>query len=202
MINNIIFDLGNVLLDFKPIEYLRTKFDDEEKIQEIFEEIFLSEEWPMLDRGVITEEEAINRICCRSNGNVELIKLAMCNWYEMFTPIEDTVEVLKRLKDKGYKIYYLSNFHMQSFENVTQRYEFFKYFDGGVASYEEKALKPEEDIYKRLVERYKIHPEESIFIDDIAVNIEGAKKLGFETIHFKSTADLKNLQSLSDDYPI
>ncbi|MFT8316351.1 MAG: HAD family phosphatase [Clostridium sp.] len=196
MINNIIFDLGNVLLDFKPVEYLRTKFDDEEKIQEIFEEIFLSEEWPMLDRGVITEEEAIDRICSRSNGNVELIKFVMCNWYEMFTPIEDTVIALKKLKDKGYKIYYLSNFHMLSFESVTKRYEFFKYFDGGVVSYEEKALKPEEDIYKRLVERYEIHPEESIFIDDIAVNIEGAKKLGFETIHFNSIEDLKNLQSL------
>lgn len=199
MINNIIFDLGNVLLDFKPVEYLRTKFDDEEKIQELFEEIFLSEEWPMLDRGVITEEEAIDRICSRSNGNVELIKLVMGNWYEMFTPIEDTVIALKKLKDKGYKIYYLSNFHMLSFEDVTKRYEFFKYFDGGVVSYEEKALKPEEDIYKRLVERYKIHPEESIFIDDIAVNVEGAKKLGFETIHFKSTEDLKNLQSLFHD---
>lgn len=196
MINNIIFDLGNVLLDFKPVEYLRTKFDDEEKIQEIFEEIFLSEEWPMLDRGVITEEEAIDRICSRSNGNVELIKFVMCNWYEMFTPIEDTVIALKKLKDKGYKIYYLSNFHMLSFENVTKRYEFFKYFDGGVVSYEEKALKPEEDIYKRLIKRYEIHPEESVFIDDIAVNIEGAKKLGFETIHFKSIEDLKNLQSL------
>lgn len=196
MINNIIFDLGNVLLDFKPVEYLRTKFDDEEKIQEIFEKIFLSEEWPMLDRGVITEEEAIERICSRSNGNVELIKFVMCNWYEMFTPIEDTVIALKKLKEKGYKIYYLSNFHMLSFESVTKRYEFFKYFDGGVVSYEEKALKPEEDIYKRLVERYEIHPEESIFIDDIAVNIEGAKKLGFETIHFKSIEDLKNLQSL------
>lgn len=196
MINNIIFDLGNVLLDFKPVEYLRTKFDDEEKIQEIFEEIFLSEEWPMLDRGVITEEEAIDRICSRSNGNVELIKFVMCNWYEMFTPIEDTVIALKKLKDKGYKIYYLSNFHMLSFENVTKRYEFFKYFDGGIVSYKEKALKPEEDIYKRLIKRYEIHPEESVFIDDIAANIEGAKKLGFETIHFKSIEDLKNLQSL------
>jgi len=58
---NIIFDLGNVLLNFKPVEYLHTKILDKEKVQQIYEEIFTSEEWLMLDRGVITEEEAVNK---------------------------------------------------------------------------------------------------------------------------------------------
>ncbi|KAJ53591.1 putative hydrolase of the HAD superfamily [Clostridium tetanomorphum] len=193
MIKNVIFDLGNVLINFNPMEYLHKKVSDKEKIQEIFEEIFLSEEWAMLDKGVITEEEAIERICSRSNGNDELIRVVMDNWYEMLTPIEDIVETLKRLKDKGYKVYYLSNFHMLAFENVTNRHEFFKYFDGGVVSFKEKLLKPEKDIYNKLIERYKINPKESVFIDDTEINIEGAKKLGFNTIHFKDNIDLKDL---------
>lgn len=193
MIKNVIFDLGNVLINFNPMEYLHKKVSDKEKIQEIFEEIFLSEEWAMLDKGVITEEEAIERICSRSNGNDELIRVVMDNWYEMLTPIEDIVETLKRLKDKGYKVYYLSNFHMLAFENVTNRHEFFKYFDGGVVSFKEKLLKPENDIYNKLIERYKINPKESVFIDDTEINIEGAKKLGFNTIHFKDNIDLKDL---------
>lgn len=193
MIKNIIFDLGNVLLDFNPKEYLRNKIKDEKKVQELYEEIFLSEEWPMLDRGTISEEEAINKICTRYNENSQLIRAAMDNWYEMLNPIEKNVAVLKKLKDKGYNLYYLSNFHMLAFENVTKRHDFFKFFDGGVVSYEEKLLKPEEDIYNKLVERYTLKPNESVFVDDTLKNIEKAKKMGFGVIHFKDASDLEAL---------
>lgn len=193
MIKNVIFDLGNVLLNFNPIEYLRKKVNDEEKVQEIFKEIFLSKEWAMLDKGLITEEEAMDRICSRSNGNDKLIRLAMDNWYEMLTPIEDMIGTLKKLKNKGYKIYYLSNFHMLAFEDVTNKNEFFQLFDGGVVSFKEKLLKPEKDIYNKLIERYKIDPKESVFIDDTEANIAGAKELGFQTIHFKNSIDLEKI---------
>ncbi len=193
MIKNIIFDLGNVLFKFNPLEYLRGKFDNEVVIQKIQKEIFSSEEWIMLDRGGITEAEAISRICSRNEENAKFIKLTMDNWYEMLTPIEEVVEVLKELKVRGYNIYYLSNFHMLAFENITKRYDFLKVFDGGVVSYEEKLLKPEEEIYVRLVEKYNLNPEESVFIDDTAANVEAAKKLGFQGIHFNSVIDLKDL---------
>lgn len=193
MVKNIIFDLGNVLIRFEPIGYLRKKISNEMKVQEIFKEVFLSEEWGMLDKGVITEEEAINKICSRSNGNGELIRLAMDNWYEMLTPIEHIVDTLKKLKGKGYKIYYLSNFHELAFEDVTKKYEFFKCFDGGVVSFKEKLLKPEKDIFNKLIERYKIDPKESVFIDDTDENVEQAKKLGFQTIHFKNNIDIEKI---------
>lgn len=193
MVKNIIFDLGNVLINFEPIGYLRKKISNEMKVQEIFKEVFLSEEWGMLDKGVITEEEAINKICSRSNGNDELIRLAMDNWYEMLTPIEHIVDTLKKLKDEGYKIYYLSNFHELAFEDVTKKYEFFKCFDGGVVSFKEKLLKPEKDIFNKLIERYKIDPKESVFIDDTDENVEQAEKLGFQTIHFKNNIDIEKI---------
>lgn len=188
---NIIFDLGNVLLNFKPVEYLHTKILDKEKVQQIYEEIFTSEEWLMLDRGVITEEEAVNKICNRSVENNELIQSVMHNWYELFTPIEDTVKVLKELKHKGYRLYVLSNFHLLAYEDVTKRYDFFKYFDGGIISYKKKLMKPEKDIYDKLVEKYKISPKESVFIDDTMENIESAAKLGFKAIHFINSKDLR-----------
>ena len=191
MVKNIIFDLGNVLLNFKPIVYLHTQISDKAKVQEIYEEIFTSKEWLMLDRGMITEEDAINEICNRSTENTELIKLAMNNWYQLLTPIEGTVEILKKLKHKRYGLYVLSNFHLLAYEDVTKRYEFFKYFDGGIISYKEKLIKPDKDIYDKLIKKYKINPKESIFIDDTIENIESARMLSFKTILFINSKDLR-----------
>jgi len=191
MIKNVVFDLGNVLLSFKPLEYLREKVEDEAKIDELHKEIFLSEEWLMLDRGVITEEEAIDRLCTRSIDNSELIKLCMNNWYEILTPIEDTVEILKEIKSRGYRTFILSNFHLLAYEDVIKRYDFFKSFDGGIISYKENLLKPESQIYEKLILKYNINPKESIFIDDTKANTEGASNMGFETILFDNVIDLR-----------
>lgn len=191
MYKNIIFDIGNVLLNFKPEEYLKTKIIESDKILEVYKELFQSKEWLMLDRGTITEEEAKSILINKSSKNGHLIKLAFENWYEMLTPIEDSVKILKELKDADYKVYFLSNYHLLAFENVTKRYNFFNFFDGGVVSYKENQIKPEEEIYKRIIEKYKIKPKKSIFIDDGQSNIDGASKLNFNTILFKSSKDLR-----------
>ena len=191
MIKNIVFDLGNVLLSFKPLEYLRTKVTDERKIEQLHKEIFSSEEWLMLDRGIITEEEAINRLCDRNPHNSELIKLSMDNWYEILTPIEETVEILKEVKAKGYRTFVLSNFHLLAYEDVIKRCGFFKFFVGGIISYKENLLKPESEIYEKLILKYDIDPTETIFIDDTKVNVEGAQKLGIETILFTNPEELR-----------
>ncbi|MEW9094057.1 MAG: HAD family phosphatase [Clostridiaceae bacterium] len=192
MIKTIIFDLGNVLLNFSPIEYLSSKIPDEIKVQEVYKEIFLSEEWILLDRGDITEEEAVDRIYNRSSNNKKLIKLSMENWYELLTPIEESVKILKEVKLSGYKTLALSNFHLLAYENVIKKYNFFNYFDGGIISFKENLLKPENEIYKKLIMKYNIEPKEAIFIDDTKDNIESAKKLGFETILFDNPINLRN----------
>ncbi len=191
MIKNVIFDLGNVLLSFDPQGYLRTKIDNESKVQELYNEIFLSEEWPMLDRGTVTEQDAIERIAQRSQGNQELIKLCMANWHDILIPMEENIRVLKDIKANGYKTFILSNFHSLAYEKVTNRYDFFKLFDGGIISYRENLLKPEKAIYNTLAERYGIKPSESIFVDDTRVNIEGAREVGFETILFDGSINLR-----------
>ena len=128
MIKNIIFDLGNVLLDFNPKAHIKSKVT-EEKVEEIYKCIFLSDEWPMLDRGTISEEDAKINIINRNIENEELINLVFENWYDILIPIESSVEVLKKLKQNGYKIYYLSNFHLAAFEYVIKKYDFFELFD-------------------------------------------------------------------------
>ncbi|MBK1810404.1 HAD family phosphatase [Clostridium sp. YIM B02505] len=191
MYKNIIFDIGNVLLSFNPIEYLSSKIKQPEKVLEVHKELFQSEEWIMLDRGTITEEDAKNAIITRSINNGDLIKLSFENWYDLLTAIEPSVEVLKLLKASDYKVYFLSNFHLLAFEHIIEKYDFFKLFDGGIVSYKEKLIKPEEAIYRRLVEKYDLIPEESIFIDDVEENVEGARKLGINTILLKDPTSLK-----------
>lgn len=191
MYKNVIFDIGNVLLNFNPEEYLKTKIVEADKVLEVHREIFQSEEWLMLDRGTLTEEEAKRILVKNSSKNGHLIELAFENWYEILTPIEGSVKVLEELKRSGYKVYFLSNFHLLAFEYVTNKFQFFNMFDGGIVSYREKLLKPEEGIYRRLMDEYKIKPEESVFIDDVQVNIDAARKLNFKTILFSNNKDLR-----------
>lgn len=191
MIKNIIFDLGNVLLDFKPLEYLSKKIPEKRRAQQIHDEIFKSTEWTMLDQGLITEDDAISRICDRNPENSQLIRNVMVDWYQILTPIEAVVDILKKLKLLRYKIYFLSNFHLLAFEDVSKRYGFFEIFDGGIVSYKEKLVKPKIDIYDKLVRTYQLDPAESIFIDDTRENIVAAETLGFITIHFTTAHDLR-----------
>ncbi|MBE6053517.1 MAG: HAD family phosphatase [Clostridium sartagoforme] len=190
MYKNIIFDLGNVLLEFNPKEYLENKIPGE-KVEDVYKAIFKSEEWAMLDRGTITQEEAIKNICDRNSSCSHEIILAFKDWYDILSPIMGTVEVLSALKDNGYNIYYLSNFHELAFHKVTKVNKFFELFDGGVVSYAEKLLKPEKEIYKMILDRYKLNPSETIFVDDMEANVEGAKKLGIKAILFKDAKKLK-----------
>ncbi|MDR3598632.1 HAD family phosphatase [Clostridium sp.] len=190
MIKNIIFDLGNVLLNFDPIEYVKSKVI-EDKVEEIYKSIFKSEEWPMLDRGAITEEEARTNIINRKIENTDFINSVFENWYDILNPIETSVEVLKKLKEKGYKVFYLSNFHFAAFEYVTKKHDFFELFDGGVVSYKEKLLKPEKEIYEKIVDKYEIEPSETVFIDDMQVNVEAAMKLGIKGIILDDPQNLK-----------
>lgn len=191
MIKNVIFDIGNVLLNFEPKEYVKSKVI-EEKIEEVYESIFKSEEWPMLDRGTITEEEAKANIISRKAENEGFINSVFENWYDILTPIESSVGVLKKLKEKEYKVFYLSNFHLAAFEYVTKKHDFFGLFDGGVVSYKEKLLKPEKEIYEKILCEYNLEPNETVFIDDMEVNVKAAINNGMKGIILKNPIDLKS----------
>ena len=145
----------------------------------------------MLDRGVITEEEAIERIVNRDIKNKEFIEIAFENWYEMLKPLNDTVMLIKELKNKGFNLYYLSNFRLKAFDYVIKKNEVFKLFDGGIVSFKEKLLKPEKDIYTKILEAYDLKADECIFIDDVFENVEGANKEGIKGIQFKNIKDLR-----------
>lgn len=197
MYRNFVFDIGNVLLKFKPLDYLGSKFTEKEITQNLYDQIFRAKEWSMLDEGTITIDEATRLFCSRNPEIEKQIKYVMEDWYSMLTPIEDSVSVLKKLKLKGYNAYALSNYHLVAFEKAYEEYDFFKLFDGLVISSRIKLLKPGEEIFKHLLSKYGIKPEETIFIDDTEENVKAAEKLGIKGIHLTCPSELsKNLKSL------
>jgi len=190
MIKNVIFDLGRVLIDWNPRGYLDKKIEDKEKIEILFREIFAKEEWQMLDRGTITEEEAIKRYKERCPTCHREIDDMFENIIELIPPLEKNIKTFEEVAAK-YDTFILSNFGHRTFELVFNKYPWFKLFKGKVVSSHVKMLKPEKEIYLELINKYNLNPSETIFIDDTFVNVEASEALGIRTIHYTGEEDLK-----------
>lgn len=177
MIKNIIFDLGNVLISFIPSEFLKKKNYPENIRRTILNDIFASEEWKRLDNGEITVREAIDSITMKSTLKREEIALIFNLRTEIMFPLDENVRLLPGLKKRGFSLYYLSNFPLDTFEEIKNDYFFFRYFDGGIISSEVKLSKPDVRIFRVLLERYSLNPEECLYIDDLEENVVSAEAL-------------------------
>lgn len=182
MIKNIVFDMGRVLLDYDPVKVCRQYTDRSEDVELIGRELFFAKEWILLDRGTITEEEALMRVQKRLPDERlrEMARLCLAHWHEYnISPKPGMEELVKELKTAGLSIYLCSNasLRLRVYEN---RIPGIAYFDGTLVSAEEKLLKPEPELFERLFEKFSILPEESFFIDDLPDNIEGARACGME----------------------
>jgi putative hydrolase of the HAD superfamily len=178
MIKNIVFDLGNVLISFDPPEYLKKKNYPENIRNTILNDIFGSQEWLLLDNGNITLSEAIESISLKSSLKREEIALIFSFRTDIMFPLDDNVRLLPALKKQGFKLYFLSNFPLDIFEEIKNDYFFFRYFDGGIISSEVKLSKPDNRIFNLLLEKYLLNPEDSLYIDDIEVNVNAAVSTG------------------------
>jgi len=178
MIKNLVFDLGNVLISFRPSEFFDKKNYPEKMKQTILADIFASREWLLLDNGEINTREAIEGIASKSTLKREEIEHIFNLRTELIFPLDSNVRLLPGLKNRGFNLYFLSNFPMDLFEGVKTDYYFFKYFDGGVISAEAKSSKPDNKIYELLLTRYDLNSEECLFIDDLEVNVVAAEELG------------------------
>ncbi len=195
-IKNVVFDLGNVLLDFRPEEFLKQKFTDNNMVKRLYSTVFASQEWIKLDKGTITEQEAVDIFIEREPDLEEGIRLIFSSWEELLKPIKETVEILRLIAALGIPLYVLSNFHLRAYQ-VVRNYVFFRHFKGLIISAEENTIKPEPEIYQLLLERYCLIPEETIFIDDTLQNLEGAQNFGIKIIHFTGASELrKNLKGI------
>lgn len=191
MIKNIVFDIGNVLLDYKPREYLKNRGLSNSLIDELITCIFKSEEWIELDKGTIEVEEAVdNFIEFAPNLSNEIIEV-MEDWPSMLKPKEDTIELLYTLKRNNYRVYLLSNFHKKAFQITRERNRFIEEVDGYVISWQHNYIKPQKEIYIELLNKYSLNKEETLFIDDMVDNVKGAEVVGINSVIFTDAEALK-----------
>ena len=180
MIKNVIFDLGNVLISFKPAEYLdKNEYSEEYKVR-ILTDIFNACEWLQLDNGDITVKEAINRISARSSLTRDEIVHIFNIRTDLMFPLFENATLLPGLKKRGYSLFYLSNFPLDIFPEIKSENHFFKFFDGGIISAEARHSKPNIRIYEILLEKYSLIPEECLFIDDLESNVQAAESIGIK----------------------
>ena len=192
-INAIIFDLGGVLIDWNPeYVYLEVFKGDRDKMQWFFDNICTNDWNENQDAGYPLNKATQDRIALFPEHE-EHIKMFYGRWEEMLgDAIEGTVEILKKLMDsKQFQIVALTNWSHETFPVALEKFDFLHWFDGILVSGEEKTRKPFRDIYEMTLTRFNIKAENSIFIDDNFRNIEAAKELGINTIHFHSPEQLK-----------
>jgi len=183
MIKNIIFDIGNVILQFDVEEIISNFTRKESEKQFIINNIINSPEWlqySLIDTGFISREQAIEIVEDRTNHiNDELIEKFWYRYNDYSFINDNVIDIIKELKEKDYKIYLLSNINSHTYNHIKDN-KLFNLVDGYVFSYIEHQVKPYVGIYNTLLERYKLIPQECLFIDDNIKNIKTANELGIQ----------------------
>lgn len=196
MIKNVVFDLGQVLYRFEPMQLVQGYVECEEDRELLAAVLFDRLYWDKLDSGEMENEEAI---CLASKRLPERLhaaaRRAFCDWIYNMPPIEKMHEVVTRVKKMGKKVYLLSNVS-RYFAEHCREFEIFSCFDGLVFSGVERLMKPERAIYERLVSLTGIVPEETLFIDDNENNVKAAADFGI--VAYRFDMDFEGLDAFLD----
>ena len=171
MIRNIIFDLGNVIINYNQEQIIKNFTKKEEEIKYIYDEIFHAPEW-----------EAIEVINKRNEFKYQkLTEDFLHEWYKKQPFNRDIVEIAKTLKKNGYNLFVLSNMANWTYEYLKND-EFFSLCTGIIISAHEHLIKPDEKVFRLLLDRYKLNPEECLFIDDdpSEKNYKTANRMGIK----------------------
>lgn len=186
---NIIFDLGGVLIDWRPKDFFKAIFAHQPEVLEKISLDFsvdIKHEFEKIgqqaNRGMMTVDQFGNVIAKALNIDIHHAAYYVKNLPNYLLPLQPGLDILHKVKQAGYKTYILSNFPGEWFDPIEQQYDFFKLFDGGVISYRVGYVKPEAEIYQTLLNRYELIPHESLFIDDLPQNIDAGMACGIHGI--------------------
>lgn len=187
MVNTIVFDIGNVLATFG-WEKLFHEFGLEgEDFEKMANATVRHPAWLELDRGGITTEEAMELYIKEAPEFRHYIERIYEDMNEMLVQYDYTIPWIKELKDRGYRIYILSNWSKPAYDQCRDTaLSFLPLVDGVVFSYQELVVKPDRKIFDILCKRYDINPNEAVFLDDNKPNIIAAREYGMHAIHFTS----------------
>jgi 2-haloacid dehalogenase len=192
----VVFDLGGVLIDWNPRHLYRKLFADEAAM-EAFLATVCTQEWNERQDAGRSFSEAAALLRAQHPQHAELIEAYGARFDEMMKgPIDGSVAILQALHDRGVPLYALSNWSAETYPQAARRFDFLRLFRGLVISGEVGVIKPDQRIFRILLERHRIAPAEAVYIDDNPRNAEVARALGLHGIHF--TDPLKLRRELED----
>ena len=188
----VIFDLGGVLLDWNPRHLYRKLFPGDEVAMEHFLATICTGEWNRRQDAGRSCAEACALLKAEHPDHADLIDAYYTRHLDMIAgPIDGTVTILGELRERGTKLYFLSNYAAETYPLALERFDFLSWFAGGIVSGEHGVIKPDPAIYALLIERCGIEPARAVFIDDVAANAEAARPFGIHPIHFRSPEALR-----------
>lgn len=199
-ITAIIFDLGNVFVNWDARNLYKRLLPDLAAVDRFLEEVRFSE-WNAHQDAGRPFSEGVRELTQQFPQYSSLIQAYDTHWSESLTGSNDeTISIAHRLKKAGWKLYLLSNFSEEKFQLMREQYQFLEIFDDLIISGEHKMIKPDPAIFYLTLSRIQRAANECLFIDDSLKNIEAAKAIGFQTIHYHSPAQLlRELKNLSID---
>lgn len=197
MIKNIVFDMGKVLVGYSASPVCEHFIEDPKDRDLVRTSVFVSPEWTLLDMGVLTDAQALEQMCARLPERLhETAALCLRDWhkYNMWT-IEDMDPLIRELKARGLGVYVCSNAAIRLKDIYMDLFPAADCFDGVLFSAEVKCIKPQKEMYQHLFERFGLKPEECFFIDDLQVNIDGARACGMDGYCF-ADGDIEKLRQV------
>jgi putative hydrolase of the HAD superfamily len=201
---HVVFDFGGVVFQWRPAELLRRTLPhrvvDDTAAQQLVLDFFQNYEgdWGRFDRGTIEIPELAPLIAERLGFELGEVQAVIEAVPGELAVKEATVDLLHRLHDGGHKLYFLSNMPEPYAVHLESTHEFFSRFSDGVFSSRVKLIKPEPEIFTLAIERFGIEPSQTVFIDDVAKNVEMARAHGWHAIQFISAEQVEaELEALS-----
>ncbi len=186
MVKNIVFDVGNVLVRYDPALIIAKSFPEHPDQNALVQGIFKHQTWLDLNLGYITEAQAIQEYHSRLGLEIERLQKLAHITKESLIPVPGSFELLRRLYS-NYPLYALTDNTHEIMAHLQERYDFWPLFKGVVVSAKIGHLKPSKEIFNYLLSTYRLNPAETLFLDDILKNIEGAKLMGMHAIQFENT---------------
>lgn len=190
-IKHIVFDVGNVIVRWDPHYIVSQAFPEHPNHLTLAHTLFKSETWLALNKGFITEAEAIENFATYVDYDLNALTAMIEIARHSLTPIEGTAELIRTLNEQQLGLYALTDNTHAFMKHLKSQYDIWPMFKGIVVSAEEGVLKPSEEIFNILLSRYALQAAEAVFIDDVEHNVRGAEALGFKTIQFKDIAQCK-----------
>ena len=185
MISNVIFDLGGVVLDWNP-DRIISRFQPQPELQgPLKASWFGHSDWHLFDRGTLSEMELIDRIRSRTGQSAGEVRRIMDAVRDSLVEKLETVKLMRSLSGRGVRLFCLSNMPASIYAHLRERHSFWDLFSGIVISGQVKLMKPDAEVFRHLLEKFGLRADQTAFVDDLAVNIEGGERVGLRGVLFR-----------------